>query len=334
MKRLSLFLCAALAIAGVVSCEEDGPVDFPIVGDFTLTGESTNAATSSWYPGEQIGVFVTSDGVTQTNLLYAPSETCEDKSVLLDENDPTSKYWMFGDPVGNVALTPKDKAAGFKQGVHNIYVYSPYNAAATDVTAIPMPDLTSQDDTAFQGQVSNPAMSFIYASAEVKEHTTAPIDLGKFTSLYYGLNTGTIDLKGTPEGVTDLKIVKLIISADKTIAYKNPTFNFVENKINGEPASIEVKTELAIAEDMAFDFESMSMKPVIGSDGPAKFMIIAPATTEDFKTMKFSFTAVLSDGSEYSGSDITPSVMSYTDPDTGVTEVMVTLGGQVVLTKK
>ena len=50
--------------------------------------------------------------------------------------------------------------------------------------------------------------------------------------------------------------------------------------------------------------------------------------------MKFSFTAVLSDGSEYSGSDITPSVMSYTDPDTGVTEVMVMLGGQVVLTKK
>ena len=328
MKRLNFVICAALAIAGVVACEEKGPVDFPVVGEIALTGESTNAAAKSWYPGEKLGVFVTSDGVAQVNLLYTPSETCADNSVLLDENDPTSKYWMFGDPVGNVALNASAEKAGFKQGVHNVYAYSPYNAEATDITAVPMPDLTKQDDTAFNGQTADPAYSFVYASAEVKELTLAPVDLGKFKSVYFSLNTGTIELNGTPAGVTDLKIVKLIIEADRTIAYANPSFNLVEGKINGEPAAVEVKTALAITEGMSFDMESMSMKSVIGSDGPAKFYVIAPASTDDFKTMKFKFTAVLSDGSEYAGADIVPNVMSYEG------EAMVTLGGKVILNKK
>ena len=328
MKRLNLFVCAALSVAAV-ACDQNEPVvDFPIVGDFSLTGESTNAATNSWYPGEQLGVFVTSDGVTQANLLYTPSETCSDNSVLLDETDPSSKYWMFGDPIGNVALNASAEKAGFKQGVHNIYVYSPYNAAATDVTAVPMPDLTNQDDTAFSGVTADPAYSFVWASAEVEELTVAPVDLGTFNSVYFSLNTGTIELNGTPENVTDLTIVKLIITADKTIAYKNPSFNLVEGKVNGEPASVEVKTALAITEGSAFDMESFTMKTVLGSDGPAKFYIIAPASTDDLKTMKFGFTAVLSDGSEYVGTDITPNVMSYDG------EVMVTLGGKVILTKK
>lgn len=47
MKRLNFMLCAALAIAGVVACEEKGPVDFPVVGEIALTGESSNFATSS-----------------------------------------------------------------------------------------------------------------------------------------------------------------------------------------------------------------------------------------------------------------------------------------------
>lgn len=323
MKRLNLIICAALAIAAAASCEKS-PQDFPIVGNFTLTGESTNASTSSWYPDEKIGVFVTSDGIAQSNLLYTPSESCEDKSVDLDG----SKYWMFGDPVGNVTLNAKGEAAGFKQGVHNIYAYSPYNEAAADVTAVPMPDLANQDDSAFQGVTINPALNFIYASKEVKEYSAAPVDLGKFTCVTFALNTGTIDLKGTPEGVTDRKIVKLIINADKTIAYKNATFNLVEGKINGEPSAIELKTNLAVTEGMSFDMESMSMVSVIGSDGPAKFAIVAPASIEDFKTMKFTFTAVLDDNSEYVGTDITPSVKTFDG------ETMVLLGGQVILTKK
>lgn len=319
-------LCAALAIAGVVACEEKGPVDFPVVGEIALTGESSNFATSSWYPEEQLGVFVTSEGVTQANLLYAPSETCADNSLLLDPNDPSSKYWMFGDAVGNVALTAKGEAAGFKKGTHNIYAYSPYVAEATDETAVPMPDLTNQDNVTFQGQTSNPAYGFVYAVKEVKEHTSAPVDLGKFTCVTYGLNTGTIEFVG--EGAVGKKMVKLIVTADKTVAYKNATFNLVEQKINGEPAAAVVNTKLEVAESMAFDMESMSMKAVVGTDGPAMFVIVAPASLDELETMKFNFTAVLDDNSEWSASDVTPGVLNLG------TEKMYTFGGKVILSKK
>lgn len=321
MKRLNLIVVAALAIAGAASCEKQ-PTDFPIVGNLTLTGESANCNTKSWYPGEQLGVFVTSDGLTQTNLIYAPSETCTDESVDLDG----SKYWMYGDPVGNVALNAKTEAAGFKQGVHTIYAYSPYNASATDITAIPMPDLTQQDETIYVGQNSNPALSFIYTSKEVKEYTAAPIDLGKFNSINMGLNTGTIEFKG--EGIVGKKIVKIIVNAEKTIAYKNATYNMVEKKINGEPSPIEVKTNLEIVESMAFDMESMTMKAVIGSDGPAKFVVVAPNSVDDFKTLKFSFTAFLDDNSEWIASDVVASVMSLGD------EHLVSFGGKIALSKK
>ena len=114
MKRLN-FICTAFAVAAVVACDpaETKPLDFPVVGEIALSGESTNAASKSWYPGEQIGVFVTSDGIAQVNLLYTPSEVCEDKSTEANG----AKFWMFGDPVGNVALNASSEKAGFKQGV-------------------------------------------------------------------------------------------------------------------------------------------------------------------------------------------------------------------------
>ena len=322
MKRLNLFLCAALAIAGVVSCEEDGPVDFPIVGDFALTGESTNFATSSWYPAEQLGVFVTSDGIEQANLLYAPSETCEDLSMDVEG----SKFYMYGDAVGNVTLTAKGVAAGFKKGTHNIYAYSPYNAAATDITAVPMPDLTNQDYVNYQGQTANPVYAFLYSAKEVKEYSSAPVDLGAFTCLTLGLNTGTVEFVG--EGAAGKKMVKLLVEADKPVAYKNATFNLVENKVNGEPAAAVVNTDLEVAEGMSFDFESMSTKTVVSTEGPAMFVIMKPASLDELETMKFSFTAVLDDGSEWTVTDVVPGVLNLG------TEKMYTFGGKVILSKK
>ena len=327
MKRLNYFVCAALAVAAAVGCnEKEGPQDFPVVGEITLCGESTNAATNSWYPGEKVGVFVTSDGVPQVNLLYTPSEVCEDKSTEANG----AKYWMFGDPVGNVALNASSEKAGFKQGVHNVYAYSPYNPAATDLTAVPMPDLTKQDETIFMGQTINPALSFIYSSVEVKEYTTAPVDLGTFKSLNFDLNTGSIEFKGCPESVTELSLVKLIISSDKPLAYKNGTFNLVEEKINGESSEIEVITnqQIKFLPGQGFDMTTFESYDLYATNDPVKFAVVAPASTDDFKTMKFNFTGVLSDGSEYVGTDISPNVMNF-----GGT-VLVTFGSNVVLTKK
>ena len=123
-------------------------------------------------------------------------------------------------------------------------------------------------------------------------------------------------------------MVKLLVTADKTVAYKNATFNLVEQKINGEPTAAVVNTKLEIAENMAFDMESMSMKAVVGTDGPAMFVIVAPASLDELETMKFNFTAVLDDNSEWSASDVTPGVLNLG------TEKMYTFGGKVILSKK
>lgn len=309
MKRIFFF--AALVFAAA-SCEKT-PQDFPIVGNFTLTGESTNASTSSWYPGEQIGVFVTSDGVAQTNLLYVPSETCADESMDLDG----SKYWMFGDAIGNVTLTAKGEAAGFKQGVHTIYAYSPYNAAATDLTAVPMPDLANQDNTVFNGLSANPALSFVYAKKEVKEYSTAPVDFGKFTCLTYALNTGSIEF--ADEAAVGKTLVKLVIKADKTIAYKNATFNLEEGKINGEASDdITIKTNLPVDKS----FSPITFTDAIGTLDGARFVMVAPATVDELKAMKFTFEGHLNDGSVYTQSGLTPKVY-----DLGGGAVVVSLAG-------
>ena len=108
MKK-NYFFSAVLAIAAAVACTEKGPVDFPIQGDFTLYGE--NVAE------QEVGVFVTSEGLPQSNLLYTAAE---------------------GE--GAVALTAKAEKAGFKQGNHMIYAYAPYAEAAAELTAVPAPD--------------------------------------------------------------------------------------------------------------------------------------------------------------------------------------------------
>jgi len=331
MKRLNYFICAAFAVAATVACDpaEDQPKDFPVVGEIALSGESTNAATNSWYPGEKLGVFVTSDGLTQSNLLYTPSETCADNSVLLDENDPTSKYWMFGDPVGNVALTASAEKAGFKQGVHNVYAYSPYNAAATDVTAVPMPDLTKQDELTFRGQTTNPALSFVYASKVVEEYTSAPVDLGTFTCVTMALNTGSIEFSGQESELVGKKLVKMVVTADKPIAYSNAKFNLVEKSISGTSAPVEVTTNQEIKASEGLDFVTMQSVTIYSTGDPVKFVIIAPASLDELQSMKFNFTAVLDDNSEWTVSEVSPNVMNIGG------STLITFGGKVVgLTKK
>ena len=128
----------------------------------------------------------------------------------------------------------------------------------------------------------------------------------------------------------ELSLVKLVISADKPLAYKNGTFNLVEEKINGESSEIEVITnqQIKFLPGQGFDMTTFESYDLYATNDPVKFAVVAPASTDDFKTMKFNFTGVLSDGSEYVGTDISPNVMNF-----GGT-VFVTFGSNVVLTKK
>ena len=214
MKR---FILLAILVIAAASCEKGVYVDYPVVGNISITGISRNSSTSSWYPGEQIGVFVRSEGFPQDNLLYTPSETRKDESLKVKGK----LYHMYGIPVGNTVLNPHGEAVAFKHGEHTIYGYSPYNPDAKDITAVPMPDLTKQDNVSFIGNVTDPSISFVWAKKTIKEYTTANLALGTFKNEDQSLNTGAIYF--TDHDLVDKKVTKSIIAADKAIAYKNPT---------------------------------------------------------------------------------------------------------------
>ena len=301
MKRTALFFCSALALAAAVSCEKDPKVvDFPIVGDLSLSGEGNNVL-GTWLPGDKIGVFVTSDGVTQENLLYTPSETAEDKSMDLGDG---RIYHMYGDEVGNVALTPSGVAAGFKQGDHAIYAYAPYDENAKDVAAVPVPDLTEQDATAYEGQTANPALCFVYATAELSEYSAATVDLGTFACDNVELNTGTIAFDN--EEAAGKTLDKISFTATETIAYKNCTYNFIKGEYQGEATNtVTLKTAFEVDNNPTFDFESMQMVTVTSCSEPIKALILKDVETA--KSMQYTVEATLSDGSVWTAT-VTPAM--------------------------
>ncbi len=238
MKRLNYFVCAAFAIAAAVACDpaEEGPKDFPIVGEFSLYGELA--------PATQVGVYVTSDGIEQSNLLYTAAE---------------------GE--GAVELQAGDVKAGFKQGDHMIYAYAPYAEEVKEATAVPVPDYTKQatapydpfvGDEMLEGLMlsyNTTAQSVAYASAEVKEYSSAAITLPFET-----LNPLTTVTAGEPglvgENADDQvgkKIKKVVVTCDKTIAYSGQTLDLTTGKLTeGTPSkSIELEVDITVTK-MAF----------------------------------------------------------------------------------
>ena len=215
---------------------EQGPVDFPIEGNFTISASYTamvHGGGYGWRNGEQIGVFVTSEGVTQANLLYNPSDTS--KVEIITGTD----YW--GDPyemedrsiIGDVELTPAAEAAGYKKGEHVIYAYTPYVEGTTDLTAVPVADNAAQvaDENAWM------TYSFGYAKTTeaIKEFSSANISLGDFKPLIYPLSVSSIEL--TEEQAETFKNKKVtsvkIISTELDIALAGAKVNLETGEITG-----------------------------------------------------------------------------------------------------
>lgn len=233
MKRLNLIVCAALAIAAAASCDKD-PVDFPIVGDLTLSASYNNYVhgDQGWIEKDALGVFVTSDGVAQNNLQYAPSAFCP--LVQNQYVQDMSSYASDKAVTETTVLNAKGEKAGFKQGVHNIYVYTPYVASASDHKAVPMPDLTKQtgSNSVYGLFQPDPSYLFAYASKEVKEYSAAPVDLGEMTPMYCQMTLMSPEFADTFVGK---KVTKITVSANVDIAATaNSTFNFETKKIEGE----------------------------------------------------------------------------------------------------
>ena len=275
MKK-NFFFSAVLAIAAAVACTEKGPVDYPVQGTFTLYGE--NVAE------QQVGVFVTSDGLPQNNLLYTAAK---------------------GE--GSVALTAKADKAGFKQGNHVIYAYAPY-AEGAEISAVPV-DFTKQATVAFDPLADDPALAGLmlsyksqaqpvyYASTEVKELTSAAITL-PFQALnaLTEVSVGEPGLEGAnAEAQVGKKVSKIVITCDKAIAYTGQTLDLTTGKLVGGTAvnSIEITADMTIKK--------------IGSVSANGFTFKTCLTEEEIATAKFKIEMVMETGKTYSAADKTPS---------------------------
>jgi hypothetical protein len=275
MKK-NFFISAVLAIAAAVACTEKGPVDYPIQGSFSLYGENVTG---------KVGVFVTSDGIMQTNLLYNAAEG-----------------------TGAVALNAAGTKAGFKQGNHVIYAYAPYAETAAELASVPV-DYTKQATVAFDPLADDPTLAGLmlsfnsqaqpvcYASTEVKELTSAAITLP-----FQALNALTEVSVGEPglEGANanaqvGKKVSKIVITCDKAIAYTGQTLDLTTGKLVGGKAvnSIEIAADMTIKK--------------IGSVSANGFTFKTCLTEEELATAKFKIEMVMETGKTYSAADKTPS---------------------------
>lgn len=275
MKK-NYFFSAVLAIAAAVACTEKGPVDFPIQGNFTLYGENV--------AGQEVGVFVTSEGLPQSNLLYTAAE---------------------GE--GAVALTAKAEKAGFKQGNHVVYAYAPY-AEAAELTKVPV-DYTKQATVPFDPLADDPDLAGLmlsfnsqtspvyYATTEVTELTSAAITLP-----FQTLNTLTEITVGEPglEGANadaqvGKKVSKIVITCDKPIAYTEQVLDLTTGKlVGGTPVnSIEIAADMTIKKMGYVTANGFTFKTCL--------------TEDEANAAKFKIEIVMETGKTYAAADKTPS---------------------------
>jgi hypothetical protein len=277
MKK-NFFFSAVLAIAAAVACTEKGPVDFPIQGDLTLYGENV--------AGQEVGVFVTSDGLPQSNLLYTAAE---------------------GE--GAVALTAKAEKAGFKQGNHMIYAYAPYAEAAAELTAVPAPDYSKQSTVAFDPladdeilaglmlSYNSTAQSVLYATTEVTELSSAAITL-PFAAVnpLTEVTVGEPGLEGTNANAQEgKKVTKIVVTCDKPIAYTGQTLDLTTGKLVGGTAvnSIEIAADMTVKKMGYVTANGFTFKTCL--------------TEEEVATAKFKIEMVMETGKTYAAEDKTPS---------------------------
>ena len=275
MKK-NYFFSAVLAIAATVACTEKGPVDFPIQGDLTLYGENV--------AGQEVGVFVTSDGLPQSNLLYTAAE---------------------GE--GAVALTAKAEKAGFKQGNHTIYAYAPY-AEGAELTAVPV-DYSKQSTVAFDPladdeilaglmlSYNSTAQSVLYATTEVTELSSAAITL-PFAAVnpLTEVTVGEPGLEGTNANAQEgKKVTKIVVTCDKPIAYTGQTLDLTTGKLVGGTAvnSIEIAADMTVKKMGYVTANGFTFKTCL--------------TEEEVATAKFKIEMVMETGKTYAAEDKTPS---------------------------
>lgn len=238
MKRIFNFACVALAIVTATSCDpENEIVDFPITDNFSISASYlayVHGDGYGWRDGEQIGVFVTSDGVTQANLLYTPSDTSK-VEIVTGTNPYTGQDYEeeVRSGVEDVVLNAADEVAGFKKGEHNIYAYTPYNASVSDYTAVALPNLATQ--TYSEKMWMKYGFGYAKTSESISEFSSATISLGDFKPVVYPISVSGITL--TEEQLPTFQGKKVtqvkVISSDLAIASVESTIDLSTGEIKG-----------------------------------------------------------------------------------------------------
>ena len=221
-----------------MACQKTEPVvDYPIQGVFTLQGtyNTYSHGVQGWIQEDEIGVYVTSEGVAQTNLKYTPTSYS-----VLEESPYLPGYFIYGNPVLTTTFKAVGQEAGFKQGEHNIYAYVPYSEGNQDYTAVKLPDLDVQK---FQNDASavDPKYCFAYAAIKgVKEYSAEVMDFGDFKTPFTQVS---IPSPKFPESIVGgEKITKVVLSSTIDLSCKDATINLETGEIKGTMSkSIEVK---------------------------------------------------------------------------------------------
>lgn len=296
MKKKWFYLaaCAALVFTAA-SCssnddkEEETP-DVPVVGTINLSGAYNVYSHSSygWVSEDKIGVYVLSDGKSQDNLPYEPSEVTKADTVT----NKGMTYINYSKPYAtdDIALKPSAQtAAGFKSGKHTIYAYTPYAQASQGYTAVALPHLASQEHEAIDlmSGVGKRKYGFAYASAEVSKYSAATVSLGEFKSVFSMI---TLVPVGFPDAAVGKTCTKVVVSCDNPIAYEDgATINLATAEISGTPLKSITYTIP----------EGMSIKSSGKLASPCYIMLGIPYDKAVGYTYTFTYTV---DGTEYSTS--------------------------------
>lgn len=222
------YLIAAACMFASVSCNKQTPSVVP-TATFSLKGNISDnyARIISFIDKDTLGVFVAANGFAQTNLRYVATELGEYEDygtmVVIDKLAPASPFKALAD------------TAKFAQGEHTVVAYMPYVAGAS-VDAVPVKDMTVQDVVTenIWGKYFLPSEWFIEYAKVTVSSAAFPLEFN-FKCPYTHVNNGAnrSEYFALPEDAT-ANLDKIVITADAPIAYKNPSFNLLEEKFNGE----------------------------------------------------------------------------------------------------
>lgn len=221
-------VASGVATITATSGEQNATCEVVVAGALSLKANIADnyARYISFMPEDVLGVFVTAGEATQSNLKYTPAE--------VGEADDFGTMFMLTKEVPSSALVAGGEPATFSKGEHTVYAYLPYVEAA-DIKAVPVKDLTTQDITGvgYGKQFLQTDWIFQYAKTTVK--SLDPVELN-LVCPYTQVNNGAVrsDYFTLPAEAASLALKSITITANGTIAYKNPSFDLTTEKFNGE----------------------------------------------------------------------------------------------------